>query len=234
MIVVRGTKDTRDLHEDFSMYSEVAALRAFSKLIPIMDLWPRSMIKSFIHKMSITEGVFFKDAQNRHHQQIMEYVESETAGIAFHQNHNLLIVGHSLGGIVSHIVAAKLKAMDRNQNGDIQSIGISNPGLVLSSNKFGIEPGILSRTATTIVPDTDPIAAMDIQTGSVHHIACKSASSRKQCHSVKQTLFEIYDSCSGIRRRANKQFRDFMEHYHDNKNHQNAAIEALDAVIQRH
>ena len=191
------------------MYSEVLAIHWFSKLLPINNLLPRSVLQSFIGKMVFSEGIIYREAQNRHYKAILKYIENQFKSLSDSEKKDvdITMMGHSLGGIVSHIVATKLKMA--NQYGLVRSIGISNAGLVLSPQKFGIDPEVLRRVATTIAPDLDPIPLLDVQSGTVHHIACKSGYSRQQCHSVGQTLFELYDTCS-MGNEVSSKFRDVI------------------------
>ena len=213
MIIVRGTSVKRDFYEDLTLYSEVLALRSFSKIFPITELWPQTLIQGFIKKMSVTEGIIFNFAQNRHHHCVGKYIQRNIIHNINGTGFELTIAGHSLGGAISHIVGAQLK--EKNPKLNIRTIGISNPGLVWSSAKFGVNVSILSRISTTIVPDSDPITKFDKHTGTVHHIQCKQ-NSQRECHSVQQTLFELYDACFD-REKEQKlnttEFRVFMENF---------------------
>eukprot|EP01083_Nonionella_stella_P143131 444150_1 len=208
MIINRGTSGKHDYYEDLSLYSENIALAGFSKLFPIKDLWPDELIRSFIKALSVTEGIIFADAENHHHNGVLEYIRENVFNASVPiENYTLIVAGHSLGGAVSHIVAARLK--EEHTTLPIRSIGISNPGVFYSSDKFGIDANIVSRIATTIMPDLDPVPRMDLQTGQIHHVQCKAAIQRK-CHSVKQTMFEVYDACFSS---PPEDFAEFMERW---------------------
>lgn len=208
-IVIRGTKDKKDFYEDFSLCSEILAITGFSKLVPITTLMPEKMIQHFVKLLSITEGILYSDARNHHDLGVMEYINKNVRLSKYKRRHStnkrLRIIGHSLGGGVAHIVAAKLV---HQSHVNVRSLGVSNFGIVWSVLKFGVNQGIYSKIATTIIPDHDPIPLFDMHNGQIQHIRCKNPY-QQGCHKVEQTFCELFVS--------SVQFQDEYERMPTNK-----------------
>ena len=70
----------------------------------------------------------------------------------------ILIVGHSLGGGIAQIVAAKVYDDDNIINSElVTSFGLSSPGTAYSSRKFGIQIADLDATSVSLLPRRDPV-----------------------------------------------------------------------------
>ena len=92
-----------------------------------------------------------------------------------------IVVGHSLGGGVAQIVAARLYEGGRK---NVLSIGISSPGTVLSSQKFGFDPESLSFTSVTIAGKRDPVPMVDEHAGLMEFVECDRTVD-VMCHETK-------------------------------------------------
>ena len=205
IIAIKGSNSRIDWYEDFTLYSEVAAITGFSKLFPITELWSTSLIQYLIQLMSITEGIIFDHALDRHFVQIKSYIEEKmerrSINIDEYKRDNVkdddkpfIICGHSLGGINAHVIGSQL-LQQNHESLFIKTVGISNPGLVWNSRKLRIDPKLLSQHAVTILPDHDMIASFDEHTGTIHNIGCQSSYSQ-ECHWVETSLKEMILSCT--------------------------------------
>jgi len=205
LIVIRGTDQSgpRDFYEDFTLGSEVAAITGFSKLFPITEIWPNDLIQTLVFHMSITEGIILPHASDRYYKQVKAYIAERLQNKTFNARYQrskggrmqspLLIIGHSLGGLTAHVVAAQL-LQDSEINLNVKSVGISNPGLIWNAKKLQIEPYLLSQIAVTVIPTLDPIPNFDKHTGSVLNIDCQS-SYQEECHWQSTTFCEMFTAC---------------------------------------
>ena len=99
---------------------------------------------------------------------------------------DLVLTGHSLGGGVAQIVAARLQAL---------AVTFSAPGVVLSRRKFGITMSDIDEYLVNIQPQGDLVPLLDIQGVKAQQIRCKADALSYHCHSVLNTIDEITDGC---------------------------------------
>ena len=99
---------------------------------------------------------------------------------------DIVLTGHSLGGGVAQIVAARLQSL---------AVTFSAPGVVLSRRKFGIYIGDIDEYLVNIQPQGDLVPLLDIQGVKAQEIRCKAGSISYYCHSVLNTIDEITNGC---------------------------------------
>merc|ERR1712129_126 len=104
----------------------------------------------------------------------------------------ILITGHSLGGCVAEIVASRLHA-DGYKN--VLGFGLSPPGTLWNSRKFGYDFTDLDAATMTVMPRRDRVPKVDVQGGEVQFIEC-DAYKPWSCHSAIRSLCEVYHSCA--------------------------------------
>jgi len=103
----------------------------------------------------------------------------------------LMVTGHSLGGGVAQIVAAKLYD---TQSKRVRAFNLAGPGIAFSAHKFGVSADALKFTGFTLRSIGDPVAKVDKQKGTVNEIDCDSPI-RTYCHYREQTQCELAHSC---------------------------------------
>jgi putative lipase involved disintegration of autophagic bodies len=90
-------------------------------LIPLLRAWPWDIARGIIRVCSLSTW----QNQNPLYAPLVDYLQvAKTQGI------NIIVTGHSLGGGMASIGAALT---------GLKSVGISPPGIKLSSLKFGIQ-----------------------------------------------------------------------------------------------
>ena len=163
-IVIRGTTNIKEYYEDFTLYSEILVLFIFNRVIPIFGSMPNEIIQTIIKQASIFEQyVLYSDLENRFHNGMMQYIET----FIKKQNNSLLISGHSLGGIIATIVAAKL----RDKHWPVKSMAINSPGIYFLIKKFGIKIQHLRKISTSILSAYDVLSqSIGENTGLVAYI----------------------------------------------------------------
>lgn len=199
LIVIRGTYGASDVYQDFRMYSEVLALDAFSYLIPISTLWPRIMLQTFINTVYQIKNVILWKPANNYVDISYDYFRQTADQFNWTSKYNhtnvhdpsVIVIGHSLGGALAHIVASKVYA---EQSINVRSFGIGNPGLLWSAKKFGITAHAIDSISTTVARNHDPCPQIDKQGGLVQSIECHQSLS-EHCHSSDKTMCELFRSC---------------------------------------
>eukprot|EP00486_Rosalina_sp_Unknown_P013889 CAMPEP_0201595904 /NCGR_PEP_ID=MMETSP0190_2-20130828/192753_1 /ASSEMBLY_ACC=CAM_ASM_000263 /TAXON_ID=37353 /ORGANISM="Rosalina sp." /LENGTH=177 /DNA_ID=CAMNT_0048056047 /DNA_START=535 /DNA_END=1065 /DNA_ORIENTATION=- len=108
----------------------------------------------------------------------------------------MYLVGHSLGGGISEIVAANLHewATGQKLKSHVQSFGVCSPGVLLSSAKFGFGVEALDKTSTSLLPRRDIVSKVDEHGGSIQYSEC-DAGSFLQCHMTDNVLCEVFYGC---------------------------------------
>ena len=82
---------------------------------------------------------------------------------------------------------------DRN----VLSFGVSSPGTLFSSRKFGYSVRALDESSIALLPRGDLVPSMDAHGGTVQSIQCphSTALTMGDCHSAVNSLCELYSKC---------------------------------------
>ena len=195
-MAVRGTYDTDDVLQDVSLYTEVFTLQTFSWVIPLTTILPVGFIRDFIKYASIPEGMIDPTLRERYDEPVYNYIESNLS-FALSKvkgeiaNKTIFLMGHSLGGGVAEIVAAKFA--DEGYT-NVYSFGLSSPGTLYSSLKFGFSVEALDKSSISVLPRRDPVSSVDQHGGVAQTIEC-NAEQMIYCHSCPRSFCEIYQEC---------------------------------------
>eukprot|EP01083_Nonionella_stella_P097970 275420_1 len=176
-----ATYDMNDVLEDIS-------------LIPLTTVLPVGFIRDFIQYASIPEGMIDPKSRERYDEPIYEYVAhnlSASLSRATEPNQTIFVMGHSLGGGVAEIVAAKLS--DEGYT-NVYSFGLSSPGTLWSSSKFGFSVEALDKSSISVLPRRDPVSMVDKHGGVSQVIEC-DADEIMFCHMATRSFCEIYQEC---------------------------------------
>ena len=173
---------------------------------------PISFIRRIIYYSSLPEGLINNDARSRFDEPIYEqatkYLNATgNSNITLNSGMDpaMFIVGHSLGGGVAQIVAAKLYSEGYEEH--IGSVGICSPGTLLSSAKFGFNTEDLDITSNSILPRRDLVSQIDLHGGNVQEVAC-NADSVFKCHVVESVICEVYSNCPSSSQKVDKNLFD--------------------------
>jgi len=113
---------------------------------------------------------------------------SRVDGVA---NKTVFVIGHSLGGGIAEIVAAKFA--DQGYS-NVYSFGLSSPGTVYSSSKFGFSVEALDKSSISVLPRRDPVSSVDRHGGVAQTIECDAAE-MVLCHLCTRSFCEIFQDC---------------------------------------
>ncbi|KAJ9439632.1 hypothetical protein DIPPA_09184 [Diplonema papillatum] len=193
IVAIRGTNPLSpiDMLQDVSMYIEVMVYNVISSFVPLMGLFPHTLVTDAIFVSSMAEKIdvfrLGRGRENLRHywEHVLEYAEARRASGV-----QVALTGHSLGGAIGMIVGARLGTL---------AVGFHSPGIVLSHKKFGItNMADAYRFVANVIPEQDLIPLIDKSGGEVHHILCASKRS-DTCHFMESTIAELWNGCPTIR-----------------------------------
>jgi len=120
------------------------------------------------------------------------------------ENDNLVLTGHSLGGLVAQTLGTKLH--DRR----LQTLVFSAPGSGWMSASFGEKAESESMSKyMVIIPHHDPVPMVDVHMGAKQPIECRNGRTGEKvegfnilsfyiapsCHSIQRTICELWRTC---------------------------------------
>eukprot|EP00494_Astrolonche_serrata_P001873 UN01879 len=116
--------------EYYLLWVEIAAMQIFGCIFPMFTLWPSSLIQTIVYQHSWFHTALYPDILDHFYEHLKEYITNNDIP---NSDEYLYLVGHSLGGSISEVVAAQIyETGTRN----VFSIGLSSPGTFYSSKKF--------------------------------------------------------------------------------------------------
>ncbi|TFJ85693.1 hypothetical protein NSK_003201 [Nannochloropsis salina CCMP1776] len=117
---------------------------------------------------------------------LSDYIKSTILSNPYYQGYELLFTGHSLGGGVAQIVAARLEGV---------AVVFSAPGVVLSRKKFKISLDNIDAYAINVWAVGDLVPLIDEQSVKSQQVRCSHERFSYHCHSILHTIDEIEGSC---------------------------------------
>jgi len=180
---VKGTSTWRDIYVDTNLFATIQVLQALSKVVPILSLLPVPLIQGIVGPIRGAETHIWEDLASA-----IESRQDEAAQRG-RGTDKVVLTGHSLGGAIAQIVAARLQ---------LPALLFSAPGVTYSARRFDLKSDWV-RHVTVVVPDNDFVPLVDVQAGVVQRLACldregKGASARV-CHSLRKTACELWRAC---------------------------------------
>lgn len=183
VFAIRGTHSAIDALNDIILWTPAVVFQAFSFAGPNLAPAVQTAVASIV---SFFEGhhrydVFFEE--------LLRYVERRKLE---EPERECFITGHSLGGGLAKLVAAKV---------GLRAVTFMAPGLSTTSHVVyrSFSGDILrGNEVLTLQPSNDIVSRLDEQTGLVVPIHCSKASGL-YCHLLGPALCEMYDQCgSGL------------------------------------
>eukprot|EP01083_Nonionella_stella_P097971 275422_1 len=190
LVVVRGTITIADILQDISLYTQICTLQLFSWVVPLTTVLPVAFVRDFVRLSAIPEGMIDPTLRERYDGPIYDYVWNNLSS-ALNTNKTIFIMGHSLGGGIAEIVAAKYA--DKGYK-NVYSFGLSSPGTLWSSSKFGFSVEALDKTSISVLPRRDIVPIADRHGGVVQEIECH-AKDTISCHEASRSFCEVYHNC---------------------------------------
>jgi putative lipase involved disintegration of autophagic bodies len=197
LIVVgaRGSTTGRDWLEDFNLYSESTLLQFFSLVVPMTYVWPYEATASMVKAFSFTQRLVYASQRkyvesSNYYKPVQDYAEELQRA---YPNHDLLLLGHSLGGATAQIAAARMR---------VRGFGFEPPGTVFSQQKFGIPGGMrtLDNSLVTVMRQNDPIVYVDAHAGEIQQLVCPNTFLTAYCHYMHPITCHLMANCNAISR----------------------------------
>lgn len=216
VIAFKGTSTSTDLLVDISFWSVVKVLQLAQAVIPVIDLFPADQVQWLLATFRLyglrqIEDKFWNDLET-------------LIGTHVGDVNNVVVTGHSLGGGIAQVVAARL---------GLRALTWSAPGVGYSAKRFGIardssilrglrhqvagidtsvmpssnvasHVGIQStfRNSINVVPQNDVVPRADVQMAMEQRVECRTSGyygSTGDCHGITKTACEIWRVCGDHR-----------------------------------
>lgn len=143
-----------------------------------------------VYNLAVIKGLILHNTQARvnryYYNQLENYLVDHIWNHPRYALYQTYLTGHSLGGGVAEIVAARHSK---------PSVTFSAPGVILSRRKFNITLDAINSWILNIVPQGDVVPMADVQGIKAQTIQCKYNMLSIQCHSLESTLEEISSNC---------------------------------------
>eukprot|EP01116_Phalansterium_solitarium_P024110 TRINITY_DN8724_c0_g1_i2.p1 TRINITY_DN8724_c0_g1~~TRINITY_DN8724_c0_g1_i2.p1 ORF type:complete len:1143 (-),score=457.05 TRINITY_DN8724_c0_g1_i2:156-3584(-) len=185
IITIPGTHllSPLDILQDIDIWLEAGAFQLFSQVLSGLRFWPRDVQAYLIRIISLMDQLL-PYADSRHYfQPIVEYVRQ------IKTSRDVVVVGHSLGGGLASIVAAK---------SEVRGISFSGPGIVETRKKLQIPLKNINKYTVNVIPENDIVPMVGVQGGIIYHTSC-FRNGLDHCHMIQNTVCELIRKCGGQR-----------------------------------
>ena len=179
-----------------SLIADFIRAAAMAEQITHASSWRELLRRSGVkHSSGLQEpNCFYSHYRRDYHVDVYNHILQRSEELAAEDDHKpnatrLILVGHSLGGSIGHVVASKL---------DVPSVAFSSPGIVLSRKKFDVPLRQIHKNTMTVVSSHDIVPTIGGQGGEIHHVECM-ATRRELCHAIEFMIGSIWHSCASVR-----------------------------------
>ncbi|CAK9110544.1 Putative lipase ATG15 (Autophagy-related protein 15) [Durusdinium trenchii] len=177
VIAIRGTSTMLDVLDDMNIWLPAAFMDAFSIVGPkLSDAVAEAMAR-------VSTPIYSDGLQKQYFSHLLEDVQRRRDQFP---ERRLYITGHSLGGGLAKLVAAKV---------GIPAVTFMAPGLESTSYLVFRQNMIqdLHNVALTVMPDNDVVSRVDIQSGITIKTECEG--NMLHCHLLYPTICNFLDRC---------------------------------------
>lgn len=181
VIAIRGTSTMLDVLDDMNIWLPAAFMDAFSIVGPkLSDAVAEAMAR-------VSTPIYSDGLQKQYFSHLLEDVQRRRDQFP---ERRLYITGHSLGGGLAKLVAAKV---------GIPAVTFMAPGLESTSYLVFRQNMIqdLHNVALTVMPDNDVVSRVDIQSGITIKTECEG--NMLHCHLLYPTICNFLDRCGSGR-----------------------------------
>jgi len=210
VVAVKGTSTFKDGYLDTDLFTTIKVLQYFEFIAPVLKVMPTDFVQWMLKTVKLWAGAGGIKAMmiwNRLEKHMMELQKAERSRNA---KTKFVLTGHSLGGTIAEIVAAKK---------GISALVWSAPGTLYSQAYFsGHDTGSVSeermqRDTVVVMPDNDAVPRVDSQQSVVqriqcfrkHHMPVSYFAGTTECHKIQKSACEVWRVC------GDPMQRDFSE-----------------------
>ncbi|CAE7262893.1 EMB2076 [Symbiodinium sp. CCMP2592] len=181
VFAIRGTNSMLDVLDDLNIWGPAAIMQAFSLAGP-------SLSSAVAESVALLSTVMYGESmQKQYFSNLLAHVRSRTTQLP---DRRFYITGHSLGGGLAKLVAAKTH---------MQAVTFMAPGLGTTSYVVYREHLLedLRHIALTIMPENDVVSRVDTQTGITVKTDCDG--NPLHCHQLYPTICTLLQTCGSGR-----------------------------------
>jgi len=193
IFAVRGTQYIIDALQDIHLWFPATVIQIFEKVGPsIAAGWVTAIVR-------IIRRTSFRSTD-----ELLSFgrlLDKVIAELEKHPERKFYITGHSLGGGVAKLVAAKVES-NESTNLELPAVVFAAPGLeTTSAVVFGeVLTDFLRTTAVTVQPANDVVSRIDQLGSAVVPVKCQGGP--LSCHGIMNTVCSIYETCGSMRQTA--------------------------------
>jgi len=125
----KGTSTVTDAHMDATLWSTVKVLQLFANVVPVLSLLPIDQVQWMMEAYHMQ---FMRRMERSFWHRVVELARNKTIGADDGHKFRHVFTGHSLGGGLAQVVAARLGQ---------EALVFSPPGMGYSAQRFGIHRG---------------------------------------------------------------------------------------------
>lgn len=181
VFAIRGTSSMLDVLDDINIWGSAVIMQAFSTIGPSLSI-------AVAQAVALLSTVIYGRAMEKDYfSSLLAHVQRR---VEVDPQRRFYITGHSLGGGLAKLVAAKV---------GMQAVTFMAPGLVTTSYVvYGehIERS-LRHTSLTVMPENDIVSRLDKQSGRMIQTDCDG--NAIHCHLFCPTLCNIFEMCGSGR-----------------------------------
>ncbi|CAE7677164.1 unnamed protein product [Symbiodinium microadriaticum] len=181
VFAIRGTNSMLDVLDDLNIWGPAAIMQAFSLAGP-------SLSSAVAESVALLSTVMYGESmQKQYFSDLLAHVRSRTTQLP---DRRFYITGHSLGGGLAKLVAAKTH---------MQAVTFMAPGLGTTSYVVYREHMLeeLRHISLTIMPENDVVSRVDTQTGITIKTDCDG--NPLHCHQLYSTICTLLQTCGSGR-----------------------------------
>ncbi|CAE7034745.1 unnamed protein product [Symbiodinium sp. CCMP2456] len=181
VFAIRGTNSMLDVLDDLNIWGPAAIMQAFSLAGP-------SLSTAVAESVALLSTVIYGESmQKQYFSDLLAHVRSRKTQLP---DRRFYITGHSLGGGLAKLVAAKTH---------MQAVTFMAPGLGTTSYVVYREHMLeeLRHISLTIMPENDVVSRVDTQTGITVKTDCDG--NPLHCHQLYPTICTLLQTCGSGR-----------------------------------
>jgi hypothetical protein len=178
MVIIRGSYRSVDWLQNIYLMSDSLVLQLGSVLLPLpLSLGLEATLVQYISSLKFGMTAYATPVVNAAKRVQAEYPDD-----------TIYIVGHSLGGFTTNIVAAL---------GNFQGVAFSPMGTGMQYKRFGFDRGLADRVLASVIPVHDLVPKVDKQLGMLQYVTALDTcdASNFFCHGSGLALRTLATSC---------------------------------------